>query len=178
MVSHRRRADEGDDDSVNVSSGLERLRSGAVFQLERAFCGYSRRPTHQAGFLFPQVGKWRTSLIEVSPATTSPDDQVQAPSSLCGGAPYSSASSKKPNLRRASSSLKPSALNTMFSNVAAMNTNRARAQLDPVQHHVIPLRTAACRVCSKLLNVLVMYRCERMMRGIPTALFFIPLEHR
>ena len=79
---------------------------------------------------------------------------------------------------RASSSEKPSAENTLRLHVAAMNTNRARAELGAVQHQVVRLRAAMRRIGGELFEIFVMHRRERMMRGVPAVLFFVPLEHR
>src|SRR5690348_13776405 len=57
-------------------------------------------------------GKGITSRIEVSPARIITSRSRPSAMPPCGGAPYSSASSRKPKRRRASSSLKPRAANT------------------------------------------------------------------
>ena len=62
--------------------------------------------------------------------------------------------------------------------VAAMNTNRARAQFHAVQHQVVRLGAAARRIGGQLLEILVMHRSERMMRRVPAILFVVPFEHR
>ena len=96
----------------------------------------------------------------------------------CGGAPYSSASSRNPKRRLASSSLNPSAAEDLRLHVAAMNTNGARAEFDAVQHHVVGFGAAARGIGGQLFQILVMNRSEGMMGGVPAVLFVVPFEHR
>src|SRR6185369_17057393 len=63
-------------------------------------------------------------------------------------------------------------------NVAAMDTNGSRAEFDTVQDHIIRLSAASRWVADQLVEILVMHRCERVMRGVPALIFFVPLEHR
>ena len=57
-----------------------------------------------------------------------------------------------------------------------MNTNRARAQLDAVQHQIVRFRAAARRIRRQLLQILVVHRSERMMRGLPAARLLRPIR--
>ena len=58
-----------------------------------------------------------------------------------------------------------------------MDTNRAGAQLDPVQHQVVGFRAAARRIGRQLLQIVVVNRRKRMMRRVPALVFLVPLEH-
>src|SRR5439155_11370059 len=68
-----------------------------------------------------------------------------------------------------------------------MNTDRARSQLGPVQHHVIGKGANLAKrrfgivhridVRFELGHVFLMQRSEWMMRRLPALLSFVPLEH-
>ncbi len=116
--------------------------------------------------------------MEVSPARIITSRSRPSAIPPCGGAPYSSASSRKPKRRLASSSENPSARENLGLHVAAMNTNGARAQLGAVQHQVVRFGAAARRIAGQLLDIFVVHRSERMMRRVPAILFLVPFEHR
>ena len=96
----------------------------------------------------------------------------------CGGAPYSRASSKKPNALASLLFAEAQRGENLRLHVAAMDTNRARAQLRSVQHQIVRFGAAMRRVCRQLVDILVVNRSERMVRRVPAAFFLIPLEHR
>src|SRR5450432_1874808 len=56
--------------------------------------------------------------------------------------------------------------------IAAVNTNRAGAEFHAVQHQVIRAGAAAGRVRGQLAQILVVYRREGMVRGVPALVFF------
>ena len=63
----------------------------------------------------------------------------------CGGAPYDSASSRKPNLRRWSSALMLQRLEHLRLHVGAVDAHRAAADLPAVQHDVVGLGDRVAR---------------------------------
>ena len=96
----------------------------------------------------------------------------------CGGAPYSSASSRNPKRLLRFLFAEAQRRENLRLHVAAVNTNRARAQLHAVQHQVVGFRAAARRIGRQLFEILVVHRGEGMVRGVPAALLLVPFEHR
>src|SRR5690242_892408 len=62
--------------------------------------------------------------------------------------------------------------------VRPVYTDRARAELGPVQHDVIRLGMTVARIGRELVEILVLHRRERMVSRDPAVLFVVPLEHR
>src|SRR5690242_9383014 len=62
--------------------------------------------------------------------------------------------------------------------VAAMNTDRAGAQFDAIQHQVVGFRAAMGGVAFELVEVVVMDRRERMVSRYPSVILVVPLKHR
>ncbi len=124
------------------------------------------------------LGNGMTSRIEVSPARIMTRRSKPRAMPPCGGAPYSSASSRKPKRRARFVVAESQRRKDLGLHVAPVNTNRARGQLHAVQHQVVGLGSAMGRVGGQLLQVLVMHRSERVVCGGPAALFLVPFEHR
>ena len=62
--------------------------------------------------------------------------------------------------------------------LAAMDPDAPRTELVPVHHHVVGLRADLARVGLEQLDVIVMGHAERVVLGLPAALFLVPVEHR
>ena len=124
------------------------------------------------------LGNGITSRMDVSPARIITSRSRPSAIPPCGGAPYSSASSRNPKRCLASSSEESERRENLGLHVAAMNTNGAGAQFGAVQHHVVRFGAAARRIAGQLVEIFVVHRSERMVRRVPAVLFLVPFEHR
>ena len=96
----------------------------------------------------------------------------------CGGAPYDSASSRKPNFFRWSSGLILSAAKTFACTSGLVDAHRAAADLPAVQHDVVGLGERVRRVGREQVLVAVLRRGERMVARAPGLLLVVEFEHR
>src|SRR5215467_1687110 len=87
-------------------------------------------------------GKGITSRIELSPARIITIRSRPSAMPPCGGAPYSSASSRKPKRRFGFLLAETESGEDLRLHVTAVNTDRTRGQLHAIQHQVIRLGTA------------------------------------
>src|SRR5690242_18167400 len=58
-----------------------------------------------------------------------------------------------------------------------MDTNGAGTEFSAVEHHVVGFRAAMRGIGGEFFEILIVYRSERVMRGVPAALFFVPFKH-
>ena len=96
----------------------------------------------------------------------------------CGGAPYCSASSRKPNFALCLVGVDLERAKHLALHFLAVNPHRAAAELDAVEHDVIGLRQALARIAFEPVLVAVLRRRERVMNRVPALGFIVVFEHR
>src|SRR5438067_3217410 len=62
--------------------------------------------------------------------------------------------------------------------ILTMNTNGTRSQLGSIQHNVVGQSAYRAGIREQFAEVLLVGRCERMMRRIPAAFLVVIFEHR
>ena len=118
-----------------------------------------------------------TSRIESAPAIIV--TMRSRPNAIppCGGAPYCSASSRKPNeLRFFRTDLQRA--EHLALHFLAVDTHRAAADFPAVQHHVVGLREATARIRLEVLEMLVLRAGERVVSRDVACIFVVVFEHR
>ena len=112
-------------------------------------------------------GNAMTSRIDSAPAISVTMRSRPKAMPPCGGAPYWSASSRKPNFACASSGSDVERAEYFGLHVLAMYPDRAAADLPAVQHDVVRLGARGARVGLEQVFMPVGRRGERMMHGGP-----------
>ena len=95
----------------------------------------------------------------------------------CGGAPNRSASSRKPNFSRASSSAMPSVAKTSAA-PRVVEPDGAAADLEAVEHEVVAVALHPARIGLRERHVLVVRPGEGVVRGRPAPRLLVVLEER
>ena len=96
----------------------------------------------------------------------------------CGGAPNFSASSRKPNFRRASSARDAEQPEDRRLQLLAVDTHRAAADLRAVQHHVVGLGHSRPGIGGERRRIIDLGGSERVVHRDPALRVRVPLEHR
>ena len=124
------------------------------------------------------LGNAMTSRMESTPARMATIRSSPNAMPPIGGAPYSSASRRKPNLARAVGLVDPEDLEDPLLERARVDADRAPADLLAVQHEVVGLRARGAGVGQPGLGVRVLRRRERMVHRVPAPLLLVPLDQR
>ena len=96
----------------------------------------------------------------------------------CGGAPYCSASSRKPNRSCCRCSVDAQQREHLRLHAGVVDPDRAAAGLAAVDHQVVRLGPHLRRVAVEQVNVLVQRRGERVVHRGPALLLGVVGEHR
>ncbi len=133
----------------------------------------ARRPAsaHRTSRSCPRcvLGNAITSRIDSAPVMSATMRSRPNAMPPCGGAPYCSASSRKPNFRRWSSGADLQRGEHLCLHVRAVDAHRAAADLPAVQDDVVGLGERAAGIVREELLVAVLGRGERVVARAPGA---------
>ena len=124
------------------------------------------------------LGKAITSRMLSVPSPSMTMRSMPPAQPPCGGTPYSKASSRKPNLRCASSASMPSAASTRCWIAGVGDADAAAADLAAVDDEVVGARSHRERVGLEEVEIVGVDHRERVMRGADLAGLVAALEHR
>ena len=110
-----------------------------------------------------------TSRIESAPASSAAMRSQPNAMPPCGGGPYANASSRKPNFSCASSGAQPHDVEHALLHVAAVDTDRAAADLVAVADDVVGVGERVARVLLEPVDPLRLRRGERVVHRGPGA---------
>ena len=119
-----------------------------------------------------------TSRIESAPAIIATMRSRPKAMPPCGGAPYCSASSRKPNFVALVLGADAERAEHLRLHVRAVDPHRAAADFPAVQHHVVGLGERVAGVGREQVLVAVLGRGERMVARRPGLRLLVVLEHR
>jgi LysM repeat protein len=163
--------------SIDYQVGIEGRQFDPDVQLLELFVrggeGASAIMSRAAWFL----GKAITSRMLGSSASSITRRSMPGAMPPCGGAPYSNASSRWPNLAWISSSFSPSSWKILKLNIAAVDTDGAGGHLVAVADHVVGVRKDIAGVGVEFCQVFHLGHGEGMVGGVPALFFLVPLEH-